>query len=615
MLVLGSTTEHAGSDTVLALLVILAAAAAVTMLARRIRLATIPGYLITGAIIGPFALGLVSNPQSIQSISDLAILMLMFTVGLHLDLGAVRGGLVPVLGLGVVSTLASVLLGWPLGMAAGLSAPVALTVSMALSMSSTAVVLRLLQQHRETHSMHGRVCFGVLITQDLLALVILALLPPLAEWSGSGLRGIAGELHQDVALAGPHSLRLIQAGALALGGIALMIILGRVLLPRLLAEAAKDKSAETLLVLSAALALGAAVLTGALGFSPELGAFLAGFLLASTPFRHQLSGQLAPMRDLFMAVFFTAVGLELDLHAVVANWWLIALGLPALLIVKALAIGASTWAAGATAPTSALAGVSLAQAGEFSLVILAAAGPATEGGSGYGIIPAAASGPVMALVVLSLIITPGLFELGHRLRPRFASIPPARWLISPDLREHAEPGSQPAPENDPQPSSPRHVIIAGFGVVGRNIAEHFGARGIPFTVIELNPATVKRQQQLGRSIIFGDVANAEVLESAGIRRADAVILTIPDDDATLRACRVIRSLAPKVFIAARTSYLSRAIQATELGADQVTVEEVATARDMAAQVMAKLGGPRPAVAVNGQSGAAAPAAAGAEPPA
>lgn len=132
------------------------------------------------------------------------------------------------------------------------------------------------------------------------------------------------------------------------------------------------------------------------------------------------------------------------------------------------------------------------------------------------------------------------------------------------------------------------MIIAGFGVVGRNLAEHFAAAGIPYVVIELNPETVVRQQKLGRSFIFGDIANPDVLESAGVRGAAAVIITIPDDESVLRACRTIREMSSSVFIAARTTYLSRAIAATEMGADYVCVEEVVTAQDMAKQVMERL---------------------------
>jgi len=574
------------------LLAILATAALVAMVLSRLRFAAIPAYIITGALIGPYALGMVQDPENIAAISELAILLLMFTIGLHLHFTGVGLEAVKVTALGVGSTLVSMAILWPLSLTLGLSAPAALAAAMALSMSSTAVVLRILQQRREMTSAHGRICVAVSIAQDLISLVILASLPLLASWAGTETAD-AGAIAPDAASEFSKSMDLFVRAARGIGGILAMILLGRLIIPWLLRQAARDVSSETLLVLSAAIALGAAVGAGVLGFSPELGAFLAGFLLAGTDFKHQLTGQLSPMRDLFMAVFFTAVGLKLDLHALGDSWWIVALALPVLLAVKASVIGFSTWLIGSTTPNAFFVGCLLCQAGEFSLVILGAASdPET-----VNLIPEEQSGILTAIVVLALIVTPGIADLGRRWKEKFTHVPAAQWLTQRSLRElpvksaSTEPAESVAAEtgqNTDPAQMHRHVIIAGFGVVGRNLAEHFGAAGIPFVVIELNPETVRRQRKLGRAIVFGDVANPEVLESANLHGAEAIVLTIPDDDGTLRACRSIRSLSPTVFIAARTSFLSRANQATELGVNQVTIEEVATARDMASQVMRML---------------------------
>lgn len=576
-------SENAEHAQVVSLLVILAVAAGVTMVLRRFKLSTIPGYVIAGALIGPHALALIKDAESVELISGVAILLLMFTIGLHLDLGGIRVGLKQIVALGALTTLASTVVGWGAGVLIGLSPPVALTIAMALSMSSTAVVLRLLQQRREMHSIHGRVAFGILIVQDMLALVILGVMPLIAEWAGVKIESAAADAAASTA--GPSLLKMLLSAGIALGGIALLIAFGTWLLPKMLREAAKDTSSETLLVLSAAVALGAAVLTKYLGFSSELGAFLAGFLLAATPFKYQLSGQLAPMRDLFMAVFFTTVGLQLNCRELADNWLVILVGLPSLLIVKSVIIGVGTWLSGATPATSLLTGIGLSQASEFSLVVLAVAGAT----GGLGIVNDELMSQVVALVVLSLALAPSLYQLGERLQGRCANLPTAKWSRNSPLAS-AGAGQHVATSQ----LSGRHVIIAGFGLVGRNVAEHFAASDIPFTIVEMNPTTVTRQRKLGRSIIFGDVANPEVLETAGIHHAEAIILTIPDDEATLRACRSIRQMAPKIFIAARTANLSRAIAATDLGADHVTVEEVATAQEMAKQVMSRLASRRAA---------------------
>ncbi|HYE03819.1 MAG TPA: cation:proton antiporter [Phycisphaerales bacterium] len=571
--------QHGGgghSTAVLELMIVLGAAAAVTMLVRRLHMATIPAYLITGALlglVGPW-LGLVPSPENIGAVSNLAVIMLMFTIGLHLDLDAIRAGMLHILLVGVASTILVLLVCWPTAMLFGTSGPAALVIAMAMSMSSTAVVFRILQQRRQMNSAHGRVCFAVLVVQDLLALAFLAMLAPVAAWARAGAP--AGH---DAAPAA-SALELLRGAGAGIAGIALLILVGRVVLPRLVAEAARESSGEVPLILSAAVALGAALITSSLGMSPELGAFLAGFLLASTPFRHQLSGQLAPLRDLFMAVFFTSVGLRMDLSVILSASWVIGLGLLALVLIKGMLIGLTTWTAGSTAPTAVASGLALAQAGEFSLVLLGVAA-----GSEHALIDQRTYAILIGLVGLSLILTPTLYNLGQALRPRLEHLPTAGWITSAALRPDAPEAVVRGPGGHPLA---HHVIIAGFGVVGRNLAQHFEAAGIPYVIVELNPATVRKQKALNRAIVFGDISNIEVLESAGVERANAVVLTLPDDEATLRATRAIRARNPSVFIAARASYLSRAIRATELGADHVVVEEIATAEAMSKQVVQRI---------------------------
>lgn len=610
----------------LALLIMLAAAAAAAMALRYLRIGPIPAYLVTGVLVGPM-LGLIQPGANVDNINSLAMILLMFTIGMHLDPSGIRGGMIQVMAVGVVSTLLFAAVCTPVNLAAGLGLPSAIAVAMALSMSSTAVVLQLLQQRREMHRLRGRLCVGISIVQDLLSLGFLASFPLLAAWEGTAAGG-AGGGHGASFL--PDAWPAAVKAVLGLAGIAALFFLGRRFLPLALHEAEKGRSADVPLVFAAAAALGAAVVAAGLGFSPELGAFLAGFLLAATPFRHQLSGQLAPMRDLFMAVFFTSVGLRLNVGELVSGWSMILIGLVGVIALKAAIIGITIWAFGGTATASAKAGFSLAQAGEFTIVLLSAA-------HGFGLATDEALAHITAIVVASLALTPALFGLGDRVADRVQHLPIAGWSRAGALREAPPeppadealtntPTTTPAasatadgtadapagPKDDaleqamatdedspprPQPATPReppkprlakYVIIAGFGVVGRSLADRLELAGVPFCVIDLNRQTIETQRRLGRLAVYGDTANPEVLESAGLHKADAVLLTIPDDEATLRACRTVRALSPTVFIAARTSFLSKAMIAAQLGADEVVVEEVATAETMARQVLARL---------------------------
>ncbi len=564
------------------LLVLLATAGMVAILLGRLRVATVAGYLVAGALIGPHALGLVGEGESIESIRVLATILLMFTIGMHLDVSGMQRGLVSILVVGAVTTFLVAVLGWPVVRLFGGSWSGALAISMALSMSSTAVVMRMLEQRKELQRVRGRLIFGVLLVQDLVVLVVLAMLPLLAIWGTGAVGAVEAD---DSSFRGPW--RVIGQEALAIGGITLMILIGRYTLPRLLQEAARDSSGEVLLVVSAAIALGAAVFSAWLKFSPELGAFLAGFLLAGTPFRYQLAGQMIPMRDLFMAVFFTAVGLQLPIDIVLSDWWVIALGVGALVALKATVIMLVMWGAGISGPVAVYGALALAQGGEFSLVVLAqarAVGVISDEGFGY----------TVATIVVSLMVTPALFKLAELLSGPSARLRPPRWIRAPRLTpEPEDPPSDPGTELPPEPNGRSRAevgraIVAGFGPVGRAVHDMLERRGVAVTVIDLNPRTVRRQTDLGRRIVFGDASNSDVLESAGLSRADAVILTMPDEPATLQACRVIRALRPDVFVAARANVLSKALQAMQLGADHVVVEELAAAEAMASQVLQKI---------------------------
>ncbi len=606
--------HHGPPSLLIDLLIILATAGLVAVVMQRLRLETVPAYLIAGALIGPNALAFVSSPESTASISSLAIILLMFGIGLHMDLSTLRLGLGAIVGATVIATVVLTAVTLPVGMLFGLSAPAAIAVGMAFSLSSTAVVVRVLGDRRLLRAPVGRLSFGVLVTQDMLVIGMLALIPILAKWAGADATTIAhvgpesGVDPNTPAAAGlmedeSKPLQFVFEAALRIGGIAALIVIGKLVLPRLLAEAARGRSMEIMLVLSTAAAIGAAGVTSVLGFSPEMGAFLAGLLLSSTQFRHQLSGQVGPLRDLFIAVFFTTVGMKLDPNALTGSWWIVLIGGGALFFIKAIVMGTSAWACGAAASTSVAAAFALAHAGEFSLVLLDTA-------ASGGVFSPSTGATLTAIVAISLIFIPMQISLGQRLAPRFANVPAPPWVKRPkfvdrlrhklhldandapkeDHRHHGDPG-----ELD-DTLTHRRVILAGYGLVGRVVAEQLDKIGVSYTIVEMNPKTVEKQAKYKKDSVYGDISNPEVLEHAGIHDADAVIITIPDEEAVLRACSVIRKIAPKMFIAVRTNFFSKAMLATEAGADLVTVEEWATAQQMAAEVAKRLGREVPKVA-------------------
>jgi len=540
-------------------LLMIAAAGIVTLAFRRLKLSAIPAYLVAGVLLGPDVFGAVSDVERVNSISLLATTLLMFTIGLHLDIsdmqGRIRAVFVIALGAAGIQTLLGAVGAGLMGFSPGTGAAIAI----AISMSSTAAVLKLLQMRRELRQSHGRICLGVLLVQDLLVVVVLAVLPAMTG-DGTGAEGPGG-LRVFLDLAGRALIAILA--------LALVVLVGRIALPRLMSAAVRLGGQELLLLLATTAGLAAAALTAVLGLSTELGAFVAGFLLAGTPFRHELSGQLAPMRDLFMAVFFVAVGLSVSVGAAFDWWWVIGLGVVGVIVLKMVAIGGLAFLMGAPIPVAIVVGFTLAQAGEFTLIVLHAAGD-------VGLVNDTAEAVCVGIVAVTLILTPGLIETGRDVARRAAH---QRFLRA---REGGSLQSEEG-ESSALPGA-RHVVIGGFGPVGRAIAQRVEAQGVPVTIVDLNPATIERQSELGRRVVFGDVSNPSVLESAGVDDAVAVILTIPDDAAMLRAVRAVRLMAPHAFVAVRAGLVSRGMMAKELGADYAVAEELAAAEALSQQV-------------------------------
>lgn len=570
-----AASDGGSSNVLVALVVMLVGAALLAIVMTRLRQATIPGYLLAGAIMGPHALGWVADSEAIESISHLATILLMFGIGLHMELSEKRRDLIPVTLVGVISTLLSASAIAIAGSVLGLPLPAAITIGLAMSMSSTAVVARILNERRELRQLAGRISFTILLVQDFVAVGILAAIPILASWARRSSESVtAADGHAPTS---PGAwFDLIGQGALKIAIIIAFLLFGKFVLPWIMREAARVAKGEVMLVVSGAAALSAAGVATLAGLSAELGAFVAGLLLASTPFRHQIVGQLEPMRDLFLAIFFASVGLQVDFVVIGHLWWQILIGIVGLVVLKGLSIGLSTWGVGAPPTVSATVGLSLSQSGEFALVVLTVA-------FGAGVIGEEAMRTALPIVVLSLIFTPWLMALARRLAPRLAPAPLAPWRVAAALR--ADTTDLPA---DIAAGVTCRAVIAGFGPVGRAVADRLDLLGIPYTIIELNPETVERQRALGRSVVYGDATNVEVLEAVRIEGASVVVLAIPDDEATIRACRVIRARTPDAFIVARTNVLRQGLVVRDAGASAVTVDEIAAAESLTREVVAHI---------------------------
>jgi CPA2 family monovalent cation:H+ antiporter-2 len=536
------------------LLVILASAGVVAIAMRRFRLPTVPAYLLAGLVLGPGGLELIDNSDEVRSIGDLAIALLMFGVGMHLDWRSLKRRWQVMAGAGAASVVASTGVLVLALLALGINPPVAIALAMALSLSSTAVVARLLYAQREHTRAKGQLALGVLIVQDIAVFAMLLALPSLALWNGSlaTLDTAGGATAALVA-------KEIAVGTAALIG---LVVVGRFVLPRLLDEASRTSSDEVMIVIATAFAIGAAALGAISGIGPELGAFLAGILLGQTTFKHHISGHVGTLRDLFIAVFFTTFGMYLDADVLFSQAHIIIGATIGLIVIKSAAIAFGCWVVGAPPRLAVGCGFLLAQAGEFSLVIVLAASS-----TAIGLIDTLMLQQTTAVVAISIAIMPLLARASSVAMYRITSTISLPWVRSSSLHEQAE-----------QSTEPRTIdIVAGYGVVGRAAAQALATHQSDIRVIDMNPITVRTGREDGSRFIYGDMGSMEVLEEAGITDARLLILTAPDLDAMERSCRSAKRMNPDVRIIARAAFEGQCERLHSAGADEVIVEEVTLA--------------------------------------
>ncbi len=542
------------------LVVILVTATAVSLVFRRLKLAIIPAYIIAGVIGGPSVFGFARSEPALEAIAHLAVVLLLFGVGMELHLSSLQKGFLRLLGASSGAIAISTAALWAVCMQFGLDPAQSLCTAMALSLSSTALVLRTLSVRRELGTSHGQLSLAILVAQDLAVLGMLALLPILASWGG----------FLDAAQESRATTEVLRDTGIRLFGIITLLLLAGKVIPLLVRESLQDQTGELPMLAGVGTALMTAYIAQMLGFSLEMGAFIAGFVLASSKFRYHLAGKMSGLRDLFMAIFFTTLGMELNLGVVFENWEIIILGTLALLLVKAAAVSFAAWASGFSARLSVRSGIVLAQAGEFSLILLSQAAE-------LGMFTEVETSVVIAVVMLSLILTPALFHLAPRIGEVFGTTSLAPWFSTPWQGE--------CPKNS-QDAAAMHnqVIIAGFGPLGKHLSNKLQQCGISYVIVELNPDTVEAEQQNNRPIVFGDIADVSLLTNLNAAAASAIAITFPDARASAAAVSLARRISPGAFIIARAPTHRDREVLTGVGADHVVVDEDASADEMYAAI-------------------------------
>jgi len=525
-------------------LVLLAAAVLLLPLFQRLGLGSILGYLAAGIAIGPLGLGLIPGAEAVLHFAELGVVLMLFLVGLELapeQLWAQRRRL---LGLGASQMLFSAALLTGFFFALGQPGPAALAIGATLALSSTAFAVQMLVETNQLGTPQGRNAFSILLFQDLAVIPLLLLLPVLAG-------GDAG--------AGQPNLLV---GVLVL---ALMWLAGRYLLNPWLGWLAKLHNRELMTATALLLVLGAAELMETLHLSMGLGAFVAGMLLANSPYREQLDTDIQPFKGMLLGLFFIAIGMTMDLRLLAESPGLILamgvalLGLKTLVlfcIAKALSVG------GRDALRFALL---LSQGGEFAFVLFTQAGA-------LNLLAPELIARLNLVVALSMAATPLLLKLVQRLWP-------------------APKAGHRSTENEPAPHGQPAVIVAGFGRFGQIIGRILVSRRIPFTALDSNPDHIDTVRRFGNEVYFGDVTRLDLLHTAGLEHARIMVLAIDDVQASLRAARLIREHFPHITLIVRARDRYHAYSLMAEGVEHVIRETLDSSLRAAQTTLAQLGMP------------------------
>lgn len=578
---------HGESTFLRDLVVALAAALVVLLPSRRLKIPAAVGFMLTGILIGPGALGWIADTGRVSALAEIGVSVLLFIIGLEFSLARLReiGRAFLVAGpLQVVATVAAVT-----GVLLALHARIAGAVfaGMLVTLSSTAMVMRSLGERGETHAPQGRLLIGILLFQDIAIVPMLLLVPALAAASGA-IAGGAGALADGGPLSvGAGSLPIVARLLIGIAATAAVFAAARWLMPRVVNAVIRSGVRELYVMMAVAVCLGSALLTQRLGLSPALGAFLAGLLVSESEYSHQVVSEIVPFRDLFSSLFFISIGMLLEPAFVLGNLTSVGGWLLLTVALKAIVAGAIVRLMGFPTRVAAIVGISLAQVGEFSFVLASV-------GIRNGLLSAAQSREFFAVAVLTLVVTPFLVPLGSWLGAREAaratgaaaaargSAVPAFGGKRREVDGEADAGAPGTAERD---TLHNHVIVAGYGLNGKNVAHALAELGIHYVVLEMDPANVRRARARGVPIQFGDVSRPESLHACAVERAAVVVLAISDASATRHAVAQVRRANPDAYIIARTRLVAEVAELRRLGADEAIPEEFETSIAIVTRVL------------------------------
>lgn len=524
------------------LTIVMALAVAAVYLCNLIKIPSIVGFLITGILAGPHGLGLVSASEEIEVLAEVGVVLLLFIIGMEFSFSTFKQMKKPLLLGGGLQVCLTILLAGGLSFLLARPLSGAVFDGMLVALSSTAIVLNLLQSRSELDAPHGRTSLGVLIFQDVAVIPMLLIAPLLAGGAAGGESGW---------------LLLLKGAAV----IVFMFVAARWLAPWVLERTVAARNRELFLITIVLICFAVAWLTAAAGLSLALGAFVAGLIISESPYSHQAVSNVLPLRDLFVSLFFVSIGMLMDIGFLWANLWMVPLAALLVIAIKTVTAGIASLSLGLPFRVALATGLTLAQVGEFSFVL-------AQTGMTHGLLDQARYQIFLNISVLTMLITPAGLALASKVAAKLTTMP------------HKLPGDGHAVHNLRD-----HAIVVGYGINGRNVAQAARLAGIPYVVAEMNPATVRDEKALGVPIVYGDAAHEPFLEYLGAARARVLVVVIADAAATRRVVAAAKSLNPGLYVIARTRFVQEVEELSSLGADEVIPEEYETALEIFARLL------------------------------
>lgn len=529
-----------GFDLIIDLVLAVVAALIGGAIAQRFRQPAILGYLVAGAVIGATNIFHARDLEEVPVLAEIGVALLMFILGIEFNLRRLRAVRDVAIFGGLAQILLTLALGAVIGTLFGFNVPASIFFGGLIALSSTVVVLRILDDRGELGSLHGQIAVGILIIQDLSVVPMMIILPELSRPAGE-LLGVLG-------------IAILKAAAVLIT----TYFVGTRLVPRILFWVVASGSRELFLLAIFSLALGTALLTQLFGLSLAFGAFLAGLVVSESDFSYEAIGEVEPIRDLFATLFFVSIGQFINLQFVLANWVVVAVTVLVIVAGKFLIAATITWLFRYPLHTALAAGLALSQIGEFSFVL-------AQVGFFGGAIDEYMYSLTLSAAVLTMLLSPFLIPQAGRIVALIRQTPGGDFL----LRERSIRSIGPAVED----AIGSHVVIAGFGRVGQELAAALERRGFRYLIIEQNPRLANRLRESGVPCLIGNCANRAVLHQADLERARLLAIAVPDGVSAMQAAKVARQMNPRLDIIARSHSLEEMERLVAAGVTEAVLPE------------------------------------------